>query len=57
VQVLNIIGAKVLSGEFSASGNMQAFETDKELYPGIYMVRISQKNDPSFSEVLKVIRQ
>jgi hypothetical protein len=57
VIVLNMIGAQIFTTTFTAYGRTLRFDMAKQINPGIYMVSIGEKNDPSSKEVLKVVKQ
>jgi hypothetical protein len=57
VTVYNIIGAKVFSKEFIAEGNSISFDMNGQIIQGIYIVSISQKEDPSDKAILKTVKQ
>ncbi len=56
VVLLNLIGNRVFSETFTATGNTQRFLMNGELAAGIYMVWITSKNDESLRTVIKVIK-
>ena len=57
VQVYNIIGEKIYSNEFTSNGSSQRLDMNRQLNPGIYIVSIIQKDDPSSNGIVKVLNQ
>jgi hypothetical protein len=57
VIVYNIIGSKVFTSSFTAYGNALRFDMGRQVNTGIYMVSISQKNEPASKQVIKVMKQ
>jgi len=57
VEIYNLIGTKMFTGDFTASGNYKSFDMGGRVVPGIYVVSIVQKNDPSSRQVIKVVQQ
>ncbi len=56
VVVYNIIGNKVFSENFSATGSSERFDLSRQVNPGIYIVSISMKTEPYGSSVFKVVK-
>ncbi len=57
VTVYSIIGSKLYTGDFTANGATQRIDLGRDVNPGIYIVSLTQRNDPSFSQVIKVVKQ
>jgi hypothetical protein len=56
--VYNMIGAQVFTTSITAYSNTPLrFDMGKQINPGIYMVSITQKNDPTSKEIIKVVKQ
>ncbi len=56
VVVYNIIGNKVFSETFSAAGNSERFDINRQVNPGIYIVGITLKTEPYGTSVFKVVK-
>ena len=56
VVVYNVIGNKVFSENFSATGSSERFDLSRRVNPGIYIVSISMKTEPYGSSVFKVVK-
>ena len=57
VAMYNIIGSMILKEDFITSGNNYHFDISKQVTPGIYIVGLTQKNDPYTKKVIKVFKQ
>ncbi len=57
VVVYNLIGSKVAANEIVAEGTRQSIDMQNALPPGVYVVSISEKNNPAGREVIKVMKQ
>jgi len=57
VTMYNIIGSEIVKQDFSTTGNSYRIDANRQLSPGVYIVSIAQKNDPSTKSVIKVFKQ
>jgi hypothetical protein len=57
VVLYSVIGSKLYTGDFGATGTAQMIDIGRDLSPGIYIVSLSQRSDPSFNQVIKVVKQ
>lgn len=57
VVLINMIGSRIYTTEFKAYGNHVRFDMNRNVTPGIYVVSIVQKGDPSSKHVIKVVKQ
>ena len=56
VLLYNIIGNKVFTETFTATGNSQRFEVGRQINPGIYLVRITMTEEPYSTSVIKIVK-
>jgi hypothetical protein len=54
VKLYNIMGSILDNSEFISSGSAQATSISSQIIPGIYLVGISQKDNPSSQQIIKV---
>ena len=57
VVIYSVIGTKIYTGDFTASGNTQRIDMGSDVKPGIYIVSLTQSNNSSYSQVIKVVKQ
>lgn len=57
VTLYNMIGVKMVTQTFVATGNSQRIEINKAINPGIYMVSVQMKDVPGTHQVIKVVKQ
>lgn len=55
--VYNIIGTKMFTTAFTASGGALRFDMGRDINPGIYVVSLNMRNDPSSRQIIKVVKQ
>ena len=55
--IYSVIGSKIYNGDFTATGTTEHIDIGRDLNPGIYIVRLTQRSDPSFNQVIKVVKQ
>lgn len=57
VVAYNLTGAKIYTGDFTAWGCSERLDMGHDVIPGLYIVNLTQQDNPSFSQVIKVVRE